>query len=162
MSVHLSSYRSCLVSSSHLSRTVYTVKRSCTYPYKLHSYNIHSYINTFTYSYIHTLILSPIHTFIYTSIYTIVHSNINTFKYSYIHAYTIYTPYHSYMVASVTHNPFLVVSFQFDLHSLLSQANSLQINFYLCVKWIACKDPLLPLCQANNLQTFTVIMMSSE
>jgi len=53
-------------------------------------------------------------------IHTIIHSYINTFTY----AYTIYTPHHSYMVASVTQSLILAVSFQVSPHSSLCQAES--------------------------------------
>jgi hypothetical protein len=73
------SHLTCLISSHqvHLSHPFHTIIQ-VTF---IHSYNHHSYINTFTYSYTHTL---------------------NTFTYSYFHSYASYPPHNSYMVAFIT------------------------------------------------------------
>jgi hypothetical protein len=106
---------------------------SCLIKFTCHIQFIQSYKLQLIHSYIHTLILSHIHTFMH----------------YYIHSYTSYTQHHSYITALITHN--LVWLYPFS-----------SIFTHCCVKRIACKDLLLPLCQANSLQRSFATSVSSE
>jgi hypothetical protein len=89
-----------------------------------------------------------IHVFIHSITRTFIHPFIHSFMHYYFHSYAAYTQHHSYITILINHN--LVWLYPFSL-----------IFTHCCVKQIACKDLLLPLCQANNLQRSFVTSVSS-
>jgi hypothetical protein len=140
MSIHLPSYLSCLVSSSYPSYTIYAVMQVTFIHSYIHYPTVHSYINIFTHSYIHPFTQSYIHTLILSNIHTFMHTQ-------YIH-HIIHTWLHQSPIILFWLYPFSSIFTHYWVKRI-----ACKYLFYLCVKWIACKDPLLPLCQANSLQT---------